>query len=294
MLAPEYPAAVVAGNVETSQAITGALYAALGEQAEGAGTMNNVTFGNARCQYYETLASGAGAGGGFDGAPVVQTHMTNSRLTDPEVLEWRLPVRVEQFSIRRGSGGAGRWRGGDGALRKLRFTEAVTVSTLSGRRRVPPYGMAGGEPGARGAEISTRYTPGVDASWSRTPPGASAIARPFLRSVVVESAGADPRILKRAGPDTSGNSSPITAVAVPAVALNSRVAGVATASIVVYIRPRRIAVRSAAPSSFASPVGGRGRTTWSANVRKVASYEGMCRRRPRAPSVSIPKPPCAS
>ncbi|CAM5239253.1 5-oxoprolinase (ATP-hydrolyzing) OS=Streptomyces griseomycini OX=66895 GN=FHS37_004572 PE=3 SV=1 [Streptomyces griseomycini] len=112
MLAPELPAAVVAGNVETSQAITGALYAALGVQAEGSGTMNNVTFGNARHQYYETVASGSGAGDGFPGASVVQTHMTNSRLTDPEVLEWRLPVRLEEFAVRRGSGGAGRWRGG--------------------------------------------------------------------------------------------------------------------------------------------------------------------------------------
>ncbi|MPY82505.1 MAG: 5-oxoprolinase [Actinophytocola sp.] len=151
MLSPEYPAAVVAGNVETSQAITGALYAALGAQAEGAGTMNNVTFGNDRHQYYETLASGSGAGDGFDGAPVVQTHMTNSRLTDPEVLEWRYPVRVADFAIRHGSGGDGRWRGGDGAVRRLRFTEPMTVSTLSGHRRVPPYGMAGGSPGALGS-----------------------------------------------------------------------------------------------------------------------------------------------
>ncbi|MFD7277963.1 hydantoinase B/oxoprolinase family protein [Streptomyces sp. NPDC059862] len=151
MLAPEPPAAVVAGNVETSQAITGALYAALGVQAEGSGTMNNVTFGNARHQYYETVASGSGAGDGFHGASVVQTHMTNSRLTDPEVLEWRLPVRLEEFSVRRGSGGAGRWRGGDGAVRRIRFHEPMTVSTLSQHRRVPPYGMAGGEPGALGA-----------------------------------------------------------------------------------------------------------------------------------------------
>ncbi|MGW0086429.1 hydantoinase B/oxoprolinase family protein [Streptomyces sp. NPDC003393] len=151
MLSPEPPAAVVAGNVETSQAITGALYAALGVQAEGSGTMNNVTFGNERHQYYETVASGSGAGDGFPGASVVQTHMTNSRLTDPEVLEWRLPVRLEEFSVRRGSGGAGRWRGGDGAVRRLRFLEAMTVSTLSQHRRIPPYGMAGGAPGARGA-----------------------------------------------------------------------------------------------------------------------------------------------
>ncbi|MFI9830298.1 hydantoinase B/oxoprolinase family protein [Streptomyces sp. NPDC051913] len=151
MLAPEPPCAVVAGNVETSQAITGALYAALGVQAEGSGTMNNVTFGNARHQYYETVASGSGAGDGFPGAPVVQTHMTNSRLTDPEVLEWRLPVRLDEFAVRQGSGGAGRWRGGDGAVRRIRFLEPMTVSTLSQHRRLPPYGMAGGEPGALGA-----------------------------------------------------------------------------------------------------------------------------------------------
>ncbi|MEV7688194.1 hydantoinase B/oxoprolinase family protein [Streptomyces bungoensis] len=151
MLAPEPPAAVVAGNVETSQAITGALYAALGVQAEGSGTMNNVTFGNERHQYYETVASGSGAGEDFPGADVVQTHMTNSRLTDPEVLEWRLPVRIEEFGVRRGSGGAGRRRGGDGAVRRIRFLEPMTVSTLSQHRRVPPYGMAGGAPGALGA-----------------------------------------------------------------------------------------------------------------------------------------------
>ncbi|EFF89946.1 hydantoinase/oxoprolinase [Streptomyces sp. e14] len=151
MLSPEPPAAVVAGNVETSQAVTGALYAALGVQAEGSGTMNNVTFGNERHQYYETVASGSGAGDGFPGASVVQTHMTNSRLTDPEVLEWRLPVRLEEFAVRHGSGGAGRWPGGDGAVRRIRFLEPMTVSTLSQHRRVPPYGMAGGEPGALGS-----------------------------------------------------------------------------------------------------------------------------------------------
>ncbi|MFB7328011.1 hydantoinase B/oxoprolinase family protein [Streptomyces sp. NPDC056190] len=151
MLSPRPPAAVVAGNVETSQAITGALYAALGVQAEGSGTMNNITFGNERHQYYETVASGSGAGDGFPGACVVQTHMTNSRLTDPEVLEWRLPVRLEEFTVRHGSGGAGRWPGGDGAVRRIRFLEAMTVSTLCQHRRVRPYGMAGGEPGALGA-----------------------------------------------------------------------------------------------------------------------------------------------
>ncbi|WP_176735598.1 hydantoinase B/oxoprolinase family protein, partial [Actinacidiphila rubida] len=151
MLAPRSPAAVVAGNVETSQAVVGALYAALGVQAEGSGTMNNVSFGNERHQYYETVASGSGAGPGFDGASVVQTHMTNSRLTDPEVLEWRHPVRVEEFAVRHGSGGTGRWRGGDGAVRRLRFLEPVTVSVLASHRQVPPYGMAGGTPGALGS-----------------------------------------------------------------------------------------------------------------------------------------------
>jgi 5-oxoprolinase (ATP-hydrolysing) len=150
LLAPAYPAAVAAGNVETSQAVTGALYAALRVMAEGSGTMNNVTFGSADYQYYETVASGSGAGDGFPGTSVVQTHMTNSRLTDPEVLEWRFPVRLESFGIRRGSGGAGRWPGGDGGRRRLRFLAPMTVSTLSSHRRVPPYGLAGGSPGQLG------------------------------------------------------------------------------------------------------------------------------------------------
>ena len=150
MLSPEYPAAVAAGNVETSQAVTGALYAAIGAMAEGSGTMNNVTFGNARYQYYETVASGSGAGDGFAGTDVVQTKMTNSRLTDPEVLEWRYPVRLESYEIRHGSGGEGRWRGGNGGVRRLRFLEPMTVTTLSGHRRVPAFGMAGGSPGALG------------------------------------------------------------------------------------------------------------------------------------------------
>ena len=150
MLSPSYPAAVAAGNVETSQAITGALYAALGVMAEGAGTMNNVTFGNDLHQYYETVAGGSGAGAGFAGTDVVQTHMTNSRLTDPEVLEWRYPVRLDCYQIRRGSGGAGRWPGGNGGRRHIRFLEPMTVTTLSSHRRVPPYGMAGGQPGTLG------------------------------------------------------------------------------------------------------------------------------------------------
>ncbi|MEW1615785.1 MULTISPECIES: hydantoinase B/oxoprolinase family protein [unclassified Streptomyces] len=152
MLDPSYPAATVAGNVETSQAVTGALYGALGGQAEGSGTMNNLTFGNDRVQYYETLASGSGAGDGFEGTDAVQTHMTNSRLTDPEILEWRLPVLLESFTVREGSGGAGRWHGGGGVERRIRFLEPVTVALLSGHRRIPPYGAKGGEPGALGEQ----------------------------------------------------------------------------------------------------------------------------------------------
>ncbi|MGW4232346.1 hydantoinase B/oxoprolinase family protein [Streptomyces sp. NPDC004980] len=152
MLAPVHPAATVAGNVETSQAVTGALYAALGVQAEGSGTMNNLTFGNDRVQYYETVASGSGAGDGFDGTDAVQTHMTNSRLTDPEILEFRYPVLLESFRVRADSGGTGRWHGGRGTERRIRFLEPVTVALLSGHRRVPPYGMAGGGPGALGGQ----------------------------------------------------------------------------------------------------------------------------------------------
>ena len=150
MLNPRYPAAVVAGNVETSQCITDALYGALGVMAGAQGTMNNLTFGNARHQYYETLCGGAGAGDGFAGASAVHTHMTNSRLTDPEVLEWRFPVVLERFEIRRGSGGVGRWHGGDGVLRRIRFCEAMQASILSGHRRIPPHGLAGGGPGQCG------------------------------------------------------------------------------------------------------------------------------------------------
>ncbi len=150
MLNPRYPAAVVAGNVETSQVVTDALFGAFGAMAAAQGTMNNFTFGTDRYQYYETIAGGAGAGPGFAGASAVQTHMTNSRLTDPEVLESRFPVLLEQFAIRRGSGGAGQWRGGDGAVRRLRFLEPMQAGILSNRRRVPPFGLAGGEPGACG------------------------------------------------------------------------------------------------------------------------------------------------
>jgi 5-oxoprolinase (ATP-hydrolysing) len=147
MLNPLPPAATVAGNVETSQCITDALYGALGAMAASYGTMNNFTFGNERYQYYETISGGTGAGEGFDGTETVQAHMTNSRLTDPEVLEWRYPVRIEEHTIRRGSGGKGRWRGGNGATRRVRFLEPMTAAILAGHRKVPPYGMAGGAPG---------------------------------------------------------------------------------------------------------------------------------------------------
>lgn len=149
-LNPLYPAAVVAGNVETSQAVVDTLYGALGVLAASQGTMNNFTFGDARRQYYETIAGGSGAGPGFDGGSAVQTHMTNSRLTDPEILETRFPVRLEAFSIRHGSGGSGEWRGGDGATRRMRFLEPMTASILSNRRRIPPFGASGGEHGAAG------------------------------------------------------------------------------------------------------------------------------------------------
>jgi 5-oxoprolinase (ATP-hydrolysing) len=150
LLHPEPPAAVVAGNVETSQAVANALFAALGVMAAAQGTMNNLSFGNDACQYYETICGGTGAGDGFAGASAVQSHMTNSRLTDPEILEQRCPVRLQRFAIRRGSGGAGRWRGGDGVIRELEALEPLTLSLLSGSRLVPPFGLAGGEPGACG------------------------------------------------------------------------------------------------------------------------------------------------
>ncbi|SDG43303.1 5-oxoprolinase (ATP-hydrolysing) [Limimonas halophila] len=151
MLNPTYPHAVVAGNVETSQVVTDALYGALGVMAGSQGTMNNLTFGNATHQYYETICGGSGAGPDHDGTSAVHTNMTNSRLTDPEVLEWRYPVRVEDFHIRRGSGGRGHHTGGDGVERRLRFDEAMTAAILSNHRTVPPFGLNGGEPGACGA-----------------------------------------------------------------------------------------------------------------------------------------------
>jgi 5-oxoprolinase (ATP-hydrolysing) len=156
LLNPRPPAAVVAGNVETSQHIVDALYGALDALAASQGTMNNFTFGNDCHQYYETICGGAGAGADFDGADAVHTHMTNSRITDPEVLEWRFPVRLESFAIRQGSGGAGRHRGGDGAVRRIRFLEPMAAGILSSRRAHAPFGLQGGESGAAGRNTVVR------------------------------------------------------------------------------------------------------------------------------------------
>ncbi|MBA4215087.1 MAG: 5-oxoprolinase, partial [Polaromonas sp.] len=156
MLNPNPPASVVAGNVETSSCITNALYGALGVMAASQCTMNNFTFGNAKHQYYETISGGSGAGDGFDGTSVVQTHMTNSRLTDPEVLEFRFPVRLESYEIREGSGGAGRWHGGHGGVRRVRFLEDMTASILSNCRLHGAFGMAGGEAGQVGVNRVVR------------------------------------------------------------------------------------------------------------------------------------------
>jgi 5-oxoprolinase (ATP-hydrolysing) len=150
MLNPRYPAAVVAGNVETSQCITNALFGALGVCAASQCTMNNFSFGNEEHQYVETIAGGSGAGPAYDGTDAVHTNMTNSLITDPEVLEFRHPVLLEAFEIRRGSGGTGRWRGGDGVTRRIRFLAPMTASILSNNRRVAPFGMAGGAPGELG------------------------------------------------------------------------------------------------------------------------------------------------
>jgi 5-oxoprolinase (ATP-hydrolysing) len=163
MLNPRHPAAVVAGNVETSMCVTNALYGALGVMAASQCTMNNFTFGNAQYQYYETISGGSGAGPGFDGTSVVQTHMTNSRLTDPEVLEFRFPVRLESYAIRKGSGGAGQWKGGDGGVRRVRFLEPMTASILSNGRKVPAFGGAGGQPGTLGINRVERNDGRVEA-----------------------------------------------------------------------------------------------------------------------------------
>jgi 5-oxoprolinase (ATP-hydrolysing) len=163
LLNPRYPAAVVAGNVETSQMIVDTLYGALGVLAASQGTMNNFTFGNGRYQYYETICGGAGAGRGFDGCSAVHTHMTNSRITDPEVLEWRFPVLLNEFSIRGRSGGGGRWHGGDGVVRRIRFLEPMTAGILSGRRKVAPFGLDGGQPGMPGSNRVIRRNGQVEA-----------------------------------------------------------------------------------------------------------------------------------
>jgi 5-oxoprolinase (ATP-hydrolysing) len=156
MLSPEFPAAVVAGNVETSQAVTNCLFGALGALAAAQGTMNNLNFGNARYQYYETICSGSPAGPGFNGTDAVHTHMTNTRLTDPEVLEFRYPVMLEDFHIRAGSGGRGQWHAGDGIRRTIRFLEKMECTVLSGHRRVRPFGLAGGEAGQVGENWARR------------------------------------------------------------------------------------------------------------------------------------------
>jgi 5-oxoprolinase (ATP-hydrolysing) len=156
LLNPEYPAAVVAGNVETSQCVTNALYGALNIMASSQSTMNNLTFGNERYQYYETICGGSGAGPTFDGAHAVHTQMTNSRMTDPEVLEMRYPIFVREFSIRKNSGGDGQFRGGDGVIRRIEFREPMKAAILSNNRIVPPFGMAGGRPGACGKNYIIR------------------------------------------------------------------------------------------------------------------------------------------
>ena len=156
MLTPEYPAAVVAGNVEVSQAVTNCLFGALEAMAAAQGTMNNLNFGNAKYQYYETICSGSPAGPGFPGTDAVHTHMTNTRLTDPEILEFRYPVVLEDFHIRQGSGGRGQWNAGDGIRRTIRFLEKMECTILSGHRRVPPFGLAGGHSGQVGENWARR------------------------------------------------------------------------------------------------------------------------------------------
>jgi 5-oxoprolinase (ATP-hydrolysing) len=184
MLNPVPPAAVVAGNVETSQCIVDALLGALGVLAASQGTMNNLTFGDAGHQYYETIAGGSGAGDGCDGASGVQTHMTNSRLTDPEVLEARHPVLVREFRYRRGSGGKGRHRGGDGLVRAIRFGEPMTVAVLANHRRIAPFGLAGGMPGATGINRIERADGSVEVL-----PASAATAVAAGDTIVIETPG---------------------------------------------------------------------------------------------------------
>ena len=160
MISPEYPAAVISGNTEVSQAITDALFGALGVLASSQGTMNNFVYGNATYQNYETICGGTGAGPDHPGTSAVHSHMTNTRMTDPEVVEWRFPVRIESFAIRHGSGGQGRFCGGDGVTRKIRFLEPMTTTILSSHRETVPYGLAGGGPGKRG-ENSTLHPDGT-------------------------------------------------------------------------------------------------------------------------------------
>ena len=180
MLNPEYPAAVVAGNVETSQVVTDALFAATGRLAPSQGTMNNFTFGNERHQYYETIAGGSGAGPDHDGTSAVQTHMTNSRLTDPEILEARLPVRLDQFAIRRGSGGEGAHRGGDGVVRAVTFLEPMRANILANRRRLPPKGIRGGTD----AEAGRNWVERADGTVEMLSATAYAEVRPGDRFVI--------------------------------------------------------------------------------------------------------------
>jgi 5-oxoprolinase (ATP-hydrolysing) len=162
MLTPEYPAAVVAGNVEVSQSVTNTLFGALGAIACAQGTMNNLNFGNDKYQYYETICSGSPAGPGFPGTDAVHTHMTNTRLTDPEILEFRYPVVLEDFHIRTGSGGKGKWHAGDGIRRTIRFLEKMDCTLLTGHRVVPPFGLAGGENGQVGQNSVRRKDGSVE------------------------------------------------------------------------------------------------------------------------------------
>jgi 5-oxoprolinase (ATP-hydrolysing) len=162
MISPQYPAAVVAGNVETSQVLVDTLFGAIGKVAASQGTMNNFTWGNDQYQYYETICGGSGASAKQNGVDAIHTHMTNSRLTDPEVLEWRFPVLLEEFRIRPDSGGRGHKQGGNGTVRRLRFLQNMTANILANRRLVPPYGMAGGEAGKPGRN----YVERVDGSIS--------------------------------------------------------------------------------------------------------------------------------